>query len=183
MDLKSMLLNPYAALGFALVLVIGGSDFAQRVMFSAGQDVSAPRLENNTAQSLHLPLLTAEEKRDLLAQYNKYDREARKQEQQASEPSERSQDHRPDQAEIDAQQGDVLSLVTENSRLFLRGVIKDGGSYALVEQQGHNGQHRNFIRLKLGDDFEGFQVTRLNLTSMTLQRGAQQVELLMYKRK
>lgn len=182
MDIKHGLFNRYAALGFATVLMIGVSDFAQRIQLPSSQEVATQRIQTELAQPQHLPRVSEEQKQQLFAQYEKYDAEARKRGQQTEKGLVSEQQNQPDQAQIDAQQGELLSVLTSSGRIALRGVIKDSGSYALIEKSDHQDKFENIVRLRLGDQMDGFTVIRLDLNSITLTRGSQHITLLMYER-
>lgn len=186
MDIKQWLLNPYTALGFSAVLLVGGGDFVQRVKLPTIQDSDAQHMPVEWSQEQLLPVLDEQQKAQLLAQYDKYDAQARKLKKQQSESTAQAKakpSNQPDQAKIDAQQGELLTVLTNSGRIALRGVIKDGDSYALIEKSDHQGKFENIVRLRLGDQLDGFAVIRFDLNSITLKRESQQITLLMYKRK
>lgn len=129
------------------------------------------------------PAYSEEQKSELTQLYKKYDYAARV----AAEKAAKNVDDK-DQAQvkviipnIDKQQGKLLDLYTESSKLSLKAVINEKQKFALVQQHSHENEHLAWLKLVLGQTFEGFTVVKLNHTSIVLVRGEQTIELLMYK--
>lgn len=181
--LSSILVNRLTGLGFILALSVGAVDFAHRIVDHEEASVAQQSLPA-IAFSPALPSLEPQVREQLTALYDKYDSKARKErEAQAEQQTEKASVNTdaPEQSDIDAQNGELLSLLTNSSTLSLKAVIEDDKQYALIELVDHNSKASTYIRLKEGDEFEGFVVTELRHTSVALARGAQRIELMMYK--
>lgn len=181
-----------------LVLLLGMAEFYQRAML--GQDVSQSHNKTPVSQASAVALLPnfdGQVKQALTELYQKYDKQQR-------ELLEREQNYQTQtqanaepgvtlsEADIAAQNGELLSLATEQGKLYLRGVVRTNAAnghkvsntdnYALVQKVEHQDKNAiSIVKLAQGDALDGFTVTQLNLNSITLERGTQKIELLMYK--
>lgn len=196
MSMSHLLWHRTTVTAALLVLLLGMAEFYQR----ARTDHDSAQQNNTSIQNrpvvVALPSYTEQTKQVLLEQFNKYDKQQRiraeAEQQNQAETIDAQQSEMLSDAEIAAQNGELLSVATESGKLYLRGVVRSAAAqsregirtdnYALVQQVQHQDKNAtSIVRLSKGDVLDGFTVTQLNLNSITLERGAQKIELLMYK--
>jgi len=178
----SLLSSKYVLAAIAGTLLISISDFSQRVWIDSSE--SNPVSTELALDELSgIALITKQQRDALLAQYSKYDTEARKlAEEQAARAAANTGGNKKAIPDIDSQQGDLVDLYTETSQLRLKAVINERQRFALVERSEHESGQISWLKLKQGDTFEGFTVKELKHTSVVLVRGEQVIDLLMYKK-
>lgn len=180
-----------------LVLLLGMAEFYQRAML--GQDTNSSHNKTPASQASAvavLPNFDEQIKQALTEQYQKYDKQQREQlereQQNQTQTVNAGEGATLTEAEIAAQNGELLALATEQGKFYLRGVVRTGAAqdnqasesnnYALVQKVEHQDKNAtSIVKLSPGDVLDGFSVTQLNLNSITLERGTQKIELLMYK--
>ncbi|WP_409581985.1 hypothetical protein [Vibrio rotiferianus] len=171
--------------------LVAGNDYNQRILLPSGDNASELSELKNSAEVL-FPLLDNNIKNELVSLYKPYDYASRRAQAKAKEEADKrakssqqankSKSVALDLPNIDDQEGELLTLYTDSARLSLKAVITQEGRFALLQRKDHQDGSVGLLKLQEGDTFDGFTLTSLNHTSITLTRKDKEIELMMYQR-
>jgi len=85
--------------------------------------------------------------------------------------------------DLNSQQGDLLNVFTEKSKLSLKAVIFNENKYALIEIENISDKSKKVEKFNNGDMLQGFKLSIANNRQVSLNKNQQHINLIMYKTK